>query len=376
MMRFQSLENAFFLALLLLVTAAFLGVVQDFLQPVFWAALLASLFHRLYVRWLPALGGRESLTAALTLLFILLIVILPLILVGLAVTHESALFYQRITSGEIDIQKPIRYVEQTLPAARDFLERLGVDAQRLKDGLSSAAVTSSRFLASQAVNIGQNALRLTVMFFVMLYLLFFFLRDGSRLVEALIHVLPIGDERERRLFAKFAEVSRATLKGTLVVGLVQGVLGGLLFWAVGIEAAVFWAVVMTVLSVLPAVGAGLVWAPAALWMFAAGEPVKGLVIVGFGALVIGLVDNLLRPLLVGRDTKMPDYLILISTLGGLAVLGISGFVIGPIIAALFLVAWEMFVEEFGGHAPTALPDGEESAGDADGGAEKAVAETR
>lgn len=376
MMRFQSLENAFFLALLLLVTAAFLGVVQDFLQPVFWAALLASLFHRLHVRWLPALGGRESLTAALTLLFILLIVILPLILVGLAVTHESALFYQRITSGEIDIQKPIRYVEQTLPAARDFLERLGVDAQRLKDGLSTAAVTGSRYLASQAVNIGQNALRLTVMFFVMLYLLFFFLRDGSRLVEALIHVLPIGDERERRLFAKFAEVSRATLKGTLVVGLVQGVLGGLLFWAVGIEAAVFWAVVMTVLSVLPAVGAGLVWAPAALWMFAAGEPVKGLVIVGFGALVIGLVDNLLRPLLVGRDTKMPDYLILISTLGGLAVLGISGFVIGPIIAALFLVAWEMFVEEFGSHAPAMLKDGGENVGDTDGGAESAVAEER
>ncbi len=359
MLRFQSIENAFFLGLLLLVSAAFFGVVQDFLQPVFWAALLASLFHRLYARWLPHLGGRESLTAVATLLFILLMVIVPLLFVGLAVTHESALFYQRITSGEIDIQKPIQAVEQALPTVRDFLERVGVDAQRIKDGLSGSAVTASRFLASQALDIGQNALRLTVLFFVMLYLLFFFLRDGQRLVEALIRVLPLGDERERRLFAKFAEVSRATIKGTLVIGVIQGILGGLLFWAVGIEAAVFWAVVMTVLSVLPAVGASLVWGPVAIWFMATGHLVTGIVVVAFGALVIGLVDNLLRPLLVGRDTKMPDYLILLSTLGGLAALGISGFVIGPIVAALFLVAWEMFVEEFGStDAPCETPQSE------------------
>ena len=140
-------------------------------------------------------------------------------------------------------------------------------------------------------------------------------------------------------------MSRATIKGTLVVGLVQGALGGVLFWAVGIPAPVFWGVVMTVFSILPAVGAGLVWGPAAIILLALGEIVRGVVLIIVGTVIIGLVDNLLRPILVGRDTQMPDYLVLVSTLGGLAVFGISGFVIGPVVAAFFLVVWEMFAEE-------------------------------
>jgi predicted PurR-regulated permease PerM len=180
----------------------------------------------------------------------------------------------------------------------------------------------------------------------MVYLLFFFVRDGAVLVDRLVHVLPIGDARERRMFGKFAEVSRATIKGTGVVGIVQGALGGITFALLGFDGAVFWGVVMTALSILPAVGASLVWIPAAIWLFTTGAIAKGVILVAVGVLVIGLVDNLLRPILVGRDTKMPDYLILLSTLGGITALGLSGFVIGPIVASLFLAAWDMFAEDF------------------------------
>ena len=232
------------------------------------------------------------------------------------------------------------------PLVGDYLDRFGVDVQQVMDGLSSAAVAASRFIASQALVIGQNALRITALFFLMLYLLFFFLRDGGEMVEAIIRVLPLGDERERRLFDKFSEVARATIKGTLVVGFVQGFLGGLLFWILGIAAPVFWGVIMTVLSLLPAIGSALVWLPAAIILMATGSVLKGIILIAVGTLVIGLVDNLLRPLLVGRDTKMPDFLILLSTLGGITVFGISGFVIGPIIAAFFLVVWDMFRQEY------------------------------
>jgi len=187
-----------------------------------------------------------------------------------------------------------------------------------------------------------------VLFFLMLYLLFFVLREGDSLLDQMVRALPLGDERERALFAKFAEVARATIKGTLIVGIVQGTLGGILFWALGIEAAVFWGVVMVLLSVLPAVGAGLVWLPAAIVLAVSGAWIKAAIMVGVGALVIGMVDNLLRPMLVGRDTKMPDYVILLSTLGGLTTFGISGFVIGPVIAALFIVVWDMFAREHAG----------------------------
>jgi predicted PurR-regulated permease PerM len=165
------------------------------------------------------------------------------------------------------------------------------------------------------------------------------------MLEAIIRALPLGDERERALFAKFAEVSRATIKGTLVIGIVQGFLGGIMFSILGVTGAVFWGVVMVILSILPIVGASIVWVPVAIVLLINGAWIKALVLAIFGAVVIGLIDNILRPQLVGRDTKMPDYIILLSTLGGLAVFGISGFVIGPVIASLFLAVWVMFEEE-------------------------------
>lgn len=182
-----------------------------------------------------------------------------------------------------------------------------------------AAVRSiTQFIAGQAFNIGQNALIVAALFGLMLYVLFFFFGDGTRIIDAIVRAIPMGDDRERRLMARFAEVTRATVKGTLIVAAVQGTLGGILFALVGIQAALFWGVTMGVLSLLPAVGPALVWGPAALVLAAKGELWEGAVVVIAGTLVIGLVDNLLRPILIGRESKMPDYLILLATLGGLS----------------------------------------------------------
>ena len=346
MLRSLSLENGFFLLLLMVVTLVFLWVVQDFLEPVFWAALLASLFYPVHRRLVARLGNRPSLSAVLVLLLTLLIVILPLFFVVLQVTHESTAFYQRIASGEIDLRAALEWPAKALPVVANFLDRVGFEADKTSEWLSSAAVTVSRFAATRALSIGQNALSVTVQFVLMMYLVFFFLRDGVTLLERLVQVLPLGDRRERRLFRKFVEVSRAMLKGTVVVGIVQGMLGGISLALLGFDGAAFWGVVMTLLSILPAVGASLVWIPAAIWLFATGAAAKGSILIVLGVL-IGFVDNVLRPILVGRDTKMPDYLILLSTLGGLTAFGLSGFVIGPIIAALCVAAWEMFAEDFG-----------------------------
>jgi predicted PurR-regulated permease PerM len=253
-------------------------------------------------------------------------------------------------------------VRRLAPLASDYLGGFGIDGEKLVQRLSTSAVAVSQFIASRALGIGQDVLRITALFFLMLYVLFFFLRDGRRLVATLIRVLPLGDVRERQLLAKFAEVSLATIKGTLVVGVVQGAIGAVLFWALGIPAPVFWGTLMTLFSVLPAVGPGLVWLPAAVILLGMGQIVKGIVLIAAGVVVIGLVDNVLRPLLVGRDTQMPDYLVLLATLGGLALFGVSGFVIGPVIAAFFLVVWEMFAQE---HAERTITRGERSIADSD-----------
>ncbi|MEM9666953.1 MAG: AI-2E family transporter [Bacteroidota bacterium] len=350
----KRIEHAFFLTLLVITTLAFGGLVQSFLQPLFWAAVLATLFHGVQQRYLDRLGGRANLAALLTLLTIVVIVIGPLLVIGMAAARESIAIYERVASGDINVQGLVDRVEGWMPTIAAYAERVGTDLNQLRQNLSEAAVTASQAIASQALNIGQEALRFTVLLGLMLYILYFFLRDGKKMVDMLIQTLPLGDDREHRLLGKFAEVSRATIKGTLVVGVVQGSLGGLAFWLLGISGPVFWGVIMTVLSFLPAVGSARVWGPAAIILIATGEVVQGVILIGVGALLIGLVDNILRPILVGRDTQMPDFLILLATLGGITVFGISGFVIGPIIAAFFLAIWQMFQEIYVTDGPTGV----------------------
>jgi predicted PurR-regulated permease PerM len=282
----------------------------------------------------------------LSVTIVVLLVIVPLVGVGAAVTQEAAGLYERLDAGDFGLQSLYARVQQSMPSVTATIERFGLDPSRLESQLSAAAVTASRFIAERAVSIGQVTLRATVFFFLMLYLLFFFLRDGQRMLDALVRALPLGDQRERYLLRQFAAVSRATIKGTVVIGVVQGTIGGIAFALLGIGAPVLWGVVMAVLSILPAVGTALVWLPAAIALIVNGQIVGGIVLIAIGALVMGSVDNVLRPILVGRDTRMPDYLVLLSTLGGLAAFGMAGLVIGPIIAAFFLSVWNMAEQEF------------------------------
>lgn len=347
-MRVGTLRFNFFLLLLTIVTLSFLGLVWGFIMPLFWATVLAVIFRPTHDRLTRRLGGRESLSSVLTVGLIILVVLIPLGFVAVALVNEASHIFQRINSGEATIMQVVYSIEQELPAAREFLLRFGVTAERVQEGITNTAVAISQAVGERALAYTQDALEVTVSFFLMLYVLFYFIRDGDTLLGHAIRALPLGDSRERLLLKRFAIVSRATLKGTLIVALVQGSIGGLAFWILGISGAVFWGVVMTVLSLLPAIGTALVWLPAAIILLATGSPVKALILVLIGVLVIGLVDNILRPILVGRDTAMPDWLVLLSTLGGLSIFGLSGFVIGPVIAALFLTVWDLFADEHAG----------------------------
>lgn len=339
-------QKVFFAALLIAVSVAFIWLVRGFVQPIFWAVALGIVFFPMQRKLAELLKGRSRLAAVASVLIILLIVVLPLGALITAVAGEAAGLYERLRNNEINVSGAIDWIEQQLPLVVETAESLGVDIERVQSQLASSAVTISQFVATSAVAIGQDTIRIAVYFFLMLYLLYFFMRDGEKIVEGIIRALPFGDDRERHLLERFAEVSRATIKGTIVVGLAQGAIGGILFAVLGIGAPVLWGVVMAFLSIIPAVGPALIWLPAAIILIANGSIWSGIIMIVVGSLVIGLVDNLLRPVLVGRDTRMPDYLILLSTLGGLTAFGISGIIIGPIIAAFFLSVWEMAEDEY------------------------------
>jgi predicted PurR-regulated permease PerM len=340
-----NVERAFFVALLLVVTLAFFWLIRGFLQPIFWAVALGIVVYPLHVRLEKRLHRGKRLAAGISVVVVVIVVILPLIGLGAAVAQEGAALYERLQGDGHGIANIFGQVQQRMPQAIAFVERLGIDTTRLEEQIQNIAVTASRAIAERALSIGSGTLRGTIFFFLMLYLLFFFLRDGPRILEAMIRALPLGDQRERHLLGRFAEVSRATIKGTLVVGIVQGTLGGIAFAIVGISAPVLWGTVMALLSILPAVGTALVWLPAAIFLMLTGQVGGGIFVILAGAL-ISFVDNVLRPVLVGRDTQLPDYVILLSTLGGLAAFGLAGIVIGPTIAAFFLSVWDMAEQEF------------------------------
>ena len=271
-------------------------------------------------------------------------VILPLTLIAAMLVQEGFSVYERIQSGELNFGRYLQQVFGALPAwVTDLLDRFGLtNLGAMQERLSGGLMKGSQFLAAQALNIGQNTFEFIVSLFIMLYLLFFLLRDGDDLSKRIRDAIPLHAEQQRELFGKFTTVIRATVKGNIVVAIVQGALGGLIFWFLGVHAPVLWAVVMAFLSLLPAVGRGLVWLPVAIYFLVTGAMWQGIVLIAYGVLVIGLVDNVLRPILVGKDTKMPDYVVLISTLGGMAIFGLNGFVIGPVIAAMFMAVWDIF----------------------------------
>ncbi|CAG8865559.1 Putative transport protein YdiK [Pseudomonas fluorescens] len=339
-----ALQNKALTVLLAVVTIAFFWILLPYYGAIFWAVILGILFAPLQRDLVVRLGRRRNLAAGATLLVCLLIAILPVIIISALLVQEGATLYQRIESGQLDIAGYLETGKAMLPTfAQNGLDNMGMgNLDGLRDKIAKWATQGSQFLASQAFSFGQGTFDFLVSFGIMLYMLFFFLREGAELARRVRQAVPLPEEQKRRLQLKFSRVVRATVKGNLLVAITQGALGGLIFWILDIPSSLVWAVLMAFLSLLPAVGAGIVWGPVAAYFLLTGAMWQGIVLTAYGVLVIGLVDNVLRPILVGKDTKMPDYLILISTLGGLAVFGLNGFVIGPLIAALFVSSWAIF----------------------------------
>jgi Predicted permease len=329
---------------LVFVTVAFGWILLPFYGAVFWGSVLAIIFTPFHRRLLAVMNQRQNLAALTTLLLCLIIVILPVTIMTISLLQEGAIVYQGIRSGQLNFGAYFQQIMGAMPPwVTNVLDRLGLTKfSELQDMLSTGALQGSQFIAMHALSIGQNAFEFVISFGIMLYLLFFLLRDGAALSIRIKQAIPLSMEHKRHLFSKFTTVIRATVKGNVVVAAAQGTLGGIMFSFLGIQGALLWGFVMAFLSLLPAVGAGLIWVPVAIYFLFTGAVWQGVTLIAFGVLVIGLVDNILRPILVGRDTKIPDYVILISTLGGMVLFGLNGFVIGPVIAALFIAAWDLF----------------------------------
>lgn len=332
-----------FILFLVAVTLAFFWILLPFYGAVFWGFILAIMFMPLNDYFLSKFPGKKNTAALLTLSICLLIVIIPLIFVIIALARESSTLYQKILTHGISIDSSFNFILSKLPDwAINTLNHSGISSlEEFQAKVSHSMLQASQYIAGKIFVIGQNILDFTIGFGIMLYLLFFLLRDGKQLAIRIKELIPLANSHKTLLLGKFIGVIRATVKGNLVVAVAQGALGSLFFWFLGMEAFMLWGAIMAVSSLLPA-GSCVIWGPVAIYFIVTGTIMKGVVLLVFGIVVIVLCDNFLRPVLVGKDTQMPDYLVLISTIGGMALFGLNGFVIGPLIAALFLTAWELY----------------------------------
>src|SRR4051812_2080743 len=341
--RNRGLEDKAFLWLVIVISLAFLWIIAPLYAPIMWAIIIVILFvsihRRILARW-----QKPTLAALATLGLVVVIVVIPLTALTLSLAREGAHVFEKIQSGDLDVGSQFQKIFDSMPNwATDWLNRFGLTSfSDLKIKLAEGISRTSKAIAVQAINFGQSTFGFLLNLFVMLYLLLFLFRDGDSLLRQIKKSVPLDPQTTSAFIERFDVVIRATVKGNMIVALIQGGLGGVIFWILGIQGPVLWGAIMALFSLLPAVGPALIWIPVAIYLIATGAVGRAVVLILFGAFVIGLIDNVLRPILVGKDTKIPDYLILISTLGGIAVFGINGFVIGPLIAAMFISAWEIY----------------------------------
>lgn len=336
-----------FIAVMVLISGMFFAVLRPFYGAVLWAVILAILFYPLYKRLFEKTGHRGSLASAISVFFCICLVVIPMtLLIGLIAT-EATNAYVALSQQNFDINDELQQLHAILPASiQNMLDRLDVPTvSEIASRLSSFVQSVLQIVAKGAYSFSQSAIGFAIALGVALYLLFFLFRDGVELTQALRRASPLSQDQTDALLRTFSSVVSATVKGNIIIAAVQGGIGGVTFWLMGIQGAVLWGVVMAVLSLLPAIGASLIWAPVAIYFLATGAFAKGIILILVGTLIIGMIDNLLRPTLVGAQTNMPDYLALISTLGGLSVFGINGFVLGPLIAALFLTVWRLYIKD-------------------------------
>ena len=337
--QFQKIRTGFFVSIIIALTILVAYIFRPFFFPIFWAMVISILFYPLYEKF-RRFFRVPTVSSIFTIMVVIAVIILPLCLIGTLVWHQAYGLYQNVTSTQT-VGGNIAQVGENLRGTVLFPAVEAVSSSwdtYAADFASNATGT----LLSSAKNITQNTLRFVFMLFVMCYALFYFFKDGPDLLRRIMHFSPVGNVYEEMLYERFTSTVRATIKGTLIVGSIQGLLGSLLFWAVGVPGAFVWGVVMTGFAVIPAVGPSVIWLPAGLIQLAMGHTTAGIIILVCGALIISLIDNILRPKLIGEDTQMHPLMAFFATLGGILAFGISGFVIGPVIASLYLATLSIY----------------------------------
>jgi predicted PurR-regulated permease PerM len=329
------LRVAFLFLIAVVISVMFFRLIGSFVMALLLAAIFAGLAQPVFRRLVSLFRNRKGPASAVTVLLVLCLIIIPMLLL-IGMLADQAVGISQAAAGWVESlegQKleDIPVLQKLAPYQDEILEKAGQVTAKI-----------GTFVAQGLANAAKGTAEFIMLLFIMLFAMHQFLMNGRAILDALFRFVPLTEEDKHRMLSTFTSVSRATLKGTLIIGIVQGGLAGLAFAVVGIKGALFWSVVMTVLSIIPGIGTAFVWVPAVIFLAVSGQTGAAVGLTLWCGLIVGTADNLLRPVLIGKDTQMPDLLVMLTTLGGLTFFGPAGIIIGPIIGALFIAVWEQW----------------------------------
>jgi predicted PurR-regulated permease PerM len=363
-------RKAFLLLLVVGISLLFISVIRPFLLSVFLAAIFGGLVYPLFGWFRRALGDRRRLAALTTIAVLFVGVLIPTAAFLGVVANEAVQVGTRAQTWFLAESDRLEQMRAAITARAPFVARFLPDGAELATQIRDVAGRTGPVIVGSLAAATRGTLNFLLQLFILLYALYYFLTGGPQLLRQVLYYVPLWPDEEAQLLERFVSVTRATLKGSLLIGVIQGGVAGLAFWVTGVPSPAFWGTVMIVLSIIPAVGSSLVWVPAVIYLLLMGQTVPGLALLAWCAVVVSSIDNFLRPMLIGRDARMSDLLILLSTLGGIFLFGAVGFIVGPIVAALFVTVWHIYGETFRAWLPEvpALPPaaGNAPPGDRDG----------
>ena len=342
----EKFSRYFLLVVLIGIGIIFFNMLKIFFIPIILAAVFVVLFYPLYGWVLKLFRNKKSLSSLVCCFILLSGLITPVFILGNLVSGEAISLYQNV---EQKVQKIIQKGdERVLQNIQEYkwIKKLHLDKIDWQASIQESTKAAAKLLATVINKASKETFQLIANLFLAFFAMFYFFRDGDKLIQRLKYLSPLADKYKEELFIRFTSVSRATIKGSVVVALIKGFLGGLTFWIFGINSPILWGVVMAILSIIPLLGAWLVMYPAAVILLFLGHIWQGIAMFLISTLIISSIDNILQPRLVGRSTGLHDLLIFFSTLGGISVFGVMGFIVGPIIAALFVSILDVYSIEF------------------------------
>jgi predicted PurR-regulated permease PerM len=322
-------------------------ILQPFLKAIAWAVVFAIVFYPVYKFVLKYLRFK-ALASTVTLIIVVALIMGPFTYLSFVLIDELGNLIQNINGRTLDSVSNYfahSHIAWLIDKIQSKFEMQGISSV---NALSQSVKTLGGAITSSLSAGITNLAGMIINFILMLFALFFFLRDGSGFLPRIYDYLPFSEENKIRLIARVKDMVISTVYGGVLIALIQGILGGFAFFFLGIESPVLWGSAMTIMSFLPLLGTFSVWGPAAIYLFIQGSYIKGIVLILYGVLVISMVDNILRPMIISGRTKMPTLAVFFSVLGGIKVFGLIGFIMGPLVLALFVALFEIFRQIEGG----------------------------